>query len=207
MNGIIFDLDGTLWDTSKQVLPAWNTVLDKYNRDNISIEDMSIYMGKTLDIIAGLMLPDLPHKQAMDILYECCAEEQVYLSKHGGTLYPDLEMTLQKLAENYQLFVVSNCQAGYLNAFFTAHGLKKYFTDYECNGNTGLPKSENIKLIVKRNDLEKAVYVGDTELDMEATFAAGIPFIFAQYGFGDVIDAQYTINCISDLIKIDFNNM
>lgn len=207
MNGIIFDLDGTLWDTSKQVLPAWNTVLDKYNRDNISIEDMAIYMGKTLEIIAGLMLPDLPHKQAMDILYECCAEEQVYLSKHGGTLYPDLEMTLQKLAENYQLFVVSNCQVGYLNAFFTAHGLKKYFADYECNGNTGLPKSENIKLIVKRNNLESAVYVGDTELDMEATFAAGIPFVFAQYGFGDVSDAQYTINCISDLIKLDFASM
>lgn len=38
--------------------------------------------------------------------------------------------------------------------FFKAHKLDKYFIDYECPGRTGLPKGENIKLIVERNNLK-----------------------------------------------------
>ncbi|MBE6861340.1 MAG: HAD family hydrolase [Ruminococcus sp.] len=206
-SGIIFDLDGTLWNTSEQVVPAWNIVLTKHKQKNITNYDMNGFMGKTLDTISQLMLPHLPHKQAMDILYECCNEEQVYLSQHGGTLYPDLEKTLHKLSETYQLFIVSNCQSGYLDAFFTAHKLKDYFLDYECNGNTGLPKSENIKLVVSRNNLEYAVYVGDTELDMESAIAAGVPFIFAKYGFGNIDNTTYNIDSISDLTALDMINI
>ncbi len=204
--GIIFDLDGTLWNTSEQVVPAWNTVLTKHNQNNITNDDMKRFMGKTLDTISQLMLPNLSHKQAMDILYECCNEEQIYLSQHGGTLYPNLEKTLKELSEAHQLFIVSNCQSGYLDAFFTAHKLKDFFVDYECNGNTGLPKSENIKLIVSRNSLDYAVYVGDTKLDLESAISAGVPFIFAKYGFGNIDNAAYSIDSISDLTTFHLIN-
>lgn len=204
IDGIIFDLDGTLWDSSQQVVPAWNTILTKYNQKNITSKDMTSYMGKTLDIISKLILPNLPENQAMNIMYECCAEEQVYLSQHGGKLYQDLEKTLQKLKEKYKLYIVSNCQLDYLNAFFTAHKLKHYFSDYECSGNTGLPKSENIKMIIRRNNLKRAIYVGDTQLDMESSHSAGIPFVFAQYGFGNVSNAEYEINCLTDLFQLNF---
>ena len=93
-----------------------------------------------------------------------------------------------------------------MNAFFKAHNLKSYFKDYECSGNTGLPKSENIKLIIERNNLKDAIYVGDTELDMEATFAAGIPFVFDEYGFGNVHNAKNKISCFSDMLKLNYDN-
>ncbi len=95
--GIIFDLDGTLWDSSQQVIPAWNNVLSKHNIKNITANDMAGYMGKTLENISKLMLPDLPFDEDMQLLNECCLEEQTYLRQHGGTLYPDLEVTFQKL--------------------------------------------------------------------------------------------------------------
>ncbi len=197
--GIIFDLDGTLWDSSQQVIPAWNTVLSKHNIKNINANDMAGYMGKTLENISKLMLPDLPFDEAMKLLNECCLEEQTYLRQHGGTLYPDLEVTLQKLNENYKLYIVSNCHNEYLESFFIAHNLKKYFEDYETHGNTGLSKAENIKLIIDRNNLDRAVYVGDTELDMTSALTAGIPFIFADYGFGKIDNTDYNISKISDL--------
>ena len=77
--------------------------------------------------------------------------------------------------------------------------LDKYFTDYECPGRTGLSKGENNKLIIERNNLKNPVYVGDTEGDAESAKAAGIPFVFAKYGFGNVKEYQYAINKFEDL--------
>ena len=82
---------------------------------------------------------------------------------------------------------------------FKAHKLDKYFTDYECPGRTGLSKGENNKLIIERNNLKNPVYVGDTEGDAESAKAAGIPFVFAKYGFGNVKEYQYAINKFEDL--------
>ena len=67
--GIIFDLDGTLWDASKQVVPAWNRVLDLYPQlhKHITETDMQGFMGKTLDTIAGLMFPNLDEKARLNM--------------------------------------------------------------------------------------------------------------------------------------------
>ena len=200
--GIIFDLDGTLWDTSAQIIPAWNTVLLRHNQNAITADEMVNYIGKTLEDISKLMFPNLPFDKAMAILDECCREEQNYLRQHGGTLYPNLEATLQSLKEQFSLYIVSNCHSEYLNSFFIAHNLKDYFEDYETHGNTGLFKAENIKLVVKRNNLEKAIYVGDTELDKLSAESADIPFIYASYGFGKVNSADHEIKQFSDLIRI-----
>lgn len=200
--GIIFDLDGTLWDASKQVVPAWNHVLSLYPglRKQITETDMRGFMGKTLDTIAGMMFPGMDENERMDIMRECCRGEQVYLRQHGGTLYPDLEKTLTLLQDKYKLFIVSNCQDGYVQTFLEYHGLGRYFTDFEMSGRTGQAKGENIKLIVARNHLTKAVYVGDTLGDSEAASYAGTPFIYARYGFGNLDHEENAIDSIDQII-------
>ena len=117
-------------------------------------------------------------------------------------LYAKVEETLKELSKKYKLFVVSNCQDGYIECFFKAHKLDKYFTDYECPGRTGLSKGENNKLVIERNNLKKPVYVGDTEGDAESARVAGIPFVFAKYGFGSVEKYQYEIDSFQDLLTI-----
>lgn len=200
--GIIFDLDGTLWDASRQVVPAWNRVLEMYTQlqKHITETDMRGFMGKTLDTIAGLMFPDMAENERMKILQECCRGEQIYLREHGGTLYPDLEKTLTLLQDKYKLFIVSNCQDGYVQAFLDHHGLGRYFTDFEMSGRTGQTKGENIKLIMARNHLTKAVYVGDTLGDMEAANYASVPFIYAKYGFGNLEREENAIDNIEQII-------
>lgn len=76
------------------------------------------------------------------------------------------------------------------------------FKDYECNGNTGLSKGENIELIININNIKNAVYVGDTISDREACKYAKIPFIYASYGFGKVTEYDYKLNSIEDLKKV-----
>lgn len=200
--GIIFDLDGTLWDSSKQVVPAWNHILSLYPglRKQITETDMRGFMGKTLETIAGIMFPDMDEEERVEILRECCRREQEYLREHGGTLYPDLEKTLLHLQIKYKLFIVSNCQDGYIQAFLHYHGLERYFTDFEMSGRTGQSKGENIKLIIARDHLTNAVYVGDTLGDKEAASYAGVPFIYAKYGFGNLDNEEIAIDNIGQII-------
>lgn len=184
--GVIFDMDGTLWDTTNLVVPAWNTVLKRYNVKQITVEDMQGFMGKTLETIASIMLPEMAADERMKIMSECCLEEQSYLRSNGGVLYPDIENTLKKIKENYSLYIVSNCHPEYIDSFFMYHKLRNFFSDTECHGRTGLSKGENIKLIIKRNKLDRAIYIGDTQSDLDASDYAGVPFIYAEYGFGTV---------------------
>lgn len=205
--GMIFDLDGTLWDTSKQVLPAWNSVLERYPELNkkITQSEMNSFFGKTIERIAEIMLPDVDEKKRLNVMEECCKEEQIYLNHHGGNLYPNLEKTLQKLKEKYSLYIVSNCQDGYLQAFLDFHELNDYFADFEMSGRTGKNKCENIKEIIERNGLEKAIYVGDTDDDRKAAEGAEIPFVYADYGFGTVTGVKYVISKIEDLVSVADN--
>lgn len=199
--GIIFDLDGTLWDSSKQVTASWNIALKKFETidKRITLEDMHNLMGKTLEDIFYTIFPKLPKEQTLEIMKECVKEEDAYIRKQGGILYPELEKTLKKLLLNYKLYIVSNCQEGYIEAFLEYHNLGKYFLDTENAGRTKKSKGENIKLIIERNNLDKAVYVGDTQGDYEATKIAGIPFIYAKYGFGKVSEDTHFINDFSEL--------
>lgn len=199
--GIIFDLDGTLWDSSKEVTASWNIALEKFDNidKRITLQDMHSLMGKTLEDIFFTLFPRLSKEQTLEIMKECVKEEDAYILKHGGILYPELEETLKKLSKEYKLYIVSNCQEGYIEAFLEYHKLGKYFLDTENAGRTKRPKGENIKSIIERNNLCKAVYVGDTQGDYEASKIAGIPFVHAKYGFGEVNVETHFINKVSEL--------
>ena len=201
IDSIIFDLDGTLWDSIEEISKTWSLVLSKYDyeRKEVTVEDLQICMGKQLDEIGEILLPKLSIELRRKIMHECCTLENEYLGNYGGKLYENVEETLKELSKKYKLFIVSNCQDGYIECFFKAHKLGKYFTDYECPGRTGLSKGENNKLIMERNNLKNPVYVGDTEGDAESAKVAGIPFVFANYGFGNVKEYQYEINKFEDL--------
>ena len=205
IDSIIFDLDGTLWNSIEGVCGAWKTVLANHpNIDKIiTTQDMENCMGLTIDNIGKKLFPDLDEALQMQLMKECCDAEQIYLGEHGGKLYPNLECTLKKLSKKYKLFIVSNSQDGYIQCFFKAHKLEKYFIDIECSGATGLSKGENNKLIIERNNLQNPVYVGDTIGDRESAIVANIPFVYARYGFGNVDDYDYVIDNFQDILSLN----
>ena len=186
--GIIFDMDGTLWDSSENVAASWTEKLRSIGSDRpeITKEDIMGIMGMTMDRVADIIFAGLPKEKRMELLELCCVYENDYLRKHGGVLYPELEDTLAVLKEKYSLYIVSNCQKGYIEAFLDHFGFWKYFDDIECYGNNLLEKGDNIALLAKRNALERAFYVGDIQADYDATMKAGYEFIHAAYGFGTI---------------------
>lgn len=202
--GIIFDLDGTLWDSSEQVVMSWNEVLLRRSETDrqITTDDMHNYMGRTMKKIAELMMPELPEEVRDNILWECGNNEIDYLSRHGGVLFPDLEQVLGELSQKYKLFIVSNCQIGYIETFLKYYNFEKYFDDTENYGNTGMEKGDNIRLVVERNKLDKVVYIGDTQGDCDASDYAGVPFIHAAYGFGEINREVPKVNNLHEIAEV-----
>ena len=109
--------------------------------------------------------------------------------------------------EGYHIYIVSNCQAGYIEAFLEYFDIpygtpEDLVEDIECYGNNLLQKDENIKLLAERNGLTEACYVGDIQSDYDATAKAGFPFIHAKYGFGTINTEVPVINSFDELIKV-----
>ena len=117
-------------------------------------------------------------------------------------LSPDIKDIFKKLNEKYSVYIVSNCQCGYIEQFLRKTQLEAYIKDIECFGNTGKNKGENIRLLVKRNSLKAPVYIGDTKGDCDASKEAGVPFIFASYGFGNVTEYAAKIGEMKDLLTL-----
>ena len=202
--GLIFDMDGTLWDSSAYVAAAWNEKIKElgYDLKEITKQDIMGIMGLTMDKIADIMLDDVPKEERYDLLDECGKSENDYLRKHGAELYPDLEKALIRLKEKYPLYVVSNCQSGYIESFLEYYGFGKYFEDIECYGNNLKPKADNIALIAERNGLDKSWYIGDIQGDHDAAVKAGSGFIHAAYGFGTIEQDVPKIEKFSDLPEL-----
>ena len=204
-NAVIFDLDGTLWDSTLPVTESWNAVLGRYPESadcRISVSDMCGFMGKQMDEIAALMMPKVDEKLRRKIMLECLSFELEYLEEHKPVFYPNLSETLEKLAEKYALIIVSNCQDGYIQLFLEQFDKSGIFCDFECYGRTWLSKGENISLVIKRNSIQNAVYLGDTQGDLDAADFAGVDFIHAAYGFGKTNRETAKILRFSDLPKI-----
>ncbi|MCL1950123.1 MAG: HAD family hydrolase [Turicibacter sp.] len=201
-DAIIFDLDGTLWDPTKTCRDSWNEVILRQKAPTPLIKDEDLYrvFGLKFDKIAAILFASLPKEHQGQLLKDCVDYENDFIIQHGGQLYVPLEKVLGRLAKDYRLFIVSNCQAGYIESFLQHYGLNSYFEDSECPGNTGLEKGENIRLIIERNLLQNPVYVGDTEGDRLAAQMNKIPFIFAAYGFGEVSGYDFSIDSLERLV-------
>jgi phosphoglycolate phosphatase len=185
-DALIFDLDGTLWNSTEAVAKGWNQGAKKagLDRAEITTQEIEGVCGKIFiecveTIFEGM---DFDYEEVEPYLIE---GEREMIEKLGGNLYPGVKEGLEKLRYRYPIYIVSNCQTWYLNAFFNHSGLFDLFHDFETHGATGLSKGENISLIVKRNNLMNPVYIGDTLGDQEAAQFADIPFYFAKYGFGE----------------------
>lgn len=204
MDSIIFDLDGTIWDPIDTVLDAWNSRIKEHEqiKRELTRSDFESTMGLQMHEISVKLFPYLNEDIRAQVIKECCDTEQGYLKKNGGKLYPHVEDVLKILSKKYKLYIVSNCQDGYIESFYEFHKLEKYFLDYENPGRTGLSKGENIKLIIQRNNLSDPIYVGDTEGDCKAAKDAGVPFVYAKYGFGQVNDYDKSIDTFDDLVKL-----
>ncbi|PZU91171.1 MAG: HAD family hydrolase [Chryseobacterium sp.] len=204
-DSIIFDLDGTLWNASETVSKAFNESIKDIGFDiEITSQKVRDFSGMKMNDIFTQHFSFIPKEKLQDFEKIYAKKESDYLKEFGGELFPKVKETLEKLNENYRLFIVSNCMKGYIENFIEFFSFKDLFEDFECYGNAGLPKDKNIRLIVERNNLQNPVYVGDTIWDKDSSEKAGVDFIFATYGFGKVKNPIIEIQSFEELLSTKF---
>ena len=203
-DGIIFDVDGTLWNSTPIVEKAWNQALKDSGYGDISVtaKQLQGLFGLPMPDIIKAILPKAPKEEQEAFAPRCFKYEHEYLEKEAGILYPQICETIRVLAKKHKIFIVSNCQAGYIELFMRKSGMSDVITDHICLGDNNMLKADNIRLIVRKHDLRDPVYVGDIQGDADSSYEAGVEFIHASYGFGSVDRCYAAVNEPKELICI-----
>lgn len=203
-DGIIFDIDGTLWDSRKGVAESWNKAIRENTSLDITLdyEELGKLFGRPMIEIFRTIFPDMDGEEMERMIPVFYTYEHKYLAQNPPALYEGTEEVLKKLSQRYPLFIVTNAQNGYIECLFKATGIEKYFTDWLCYGDTHEDKNVTLTLLARKNNLKNPVYIGDTQGDFNECQKADIPMIYASYGLGSVEKPRVTINSITELLEI-----
>lgn len=198
---LIFDLDGTLWDPARPVAAGWNAALAVLQPGRIVTEAaIRGICGMPFEACVRTLFPEVKSQDLprwLEALDRC--EEQVF-REQGGVLYPGVREGLIRLAAQHTLYLVSNCQAWYRDAFFRWYpDLRSHFLRTLCYGDTGQSKAANLRELLPDSGVRAAAfYIGDTAGDETAAREAGCGFFYAAYGFGK-LDGATRIEQFSEI--------
>lgn len=203
---LILDIDGTLWDSRALVAEGYNLQLRDEGLESCQVdaERLRPLFGKTMTQIADRLFPQFPEETRYPLMERCMARENEFLKNDPCRVgYPEVAETLRDLSENHRLFIVSNSQRGYPELCMEKLGIAPCISAHLCFGDTGTSKGQTIRRLMARENVVSAAYVGDTQGDLEAAEEAGLPFLWASYGFGTVTRFSEKLTQFSDLLELD----
>ena len=205
MKSLIFDIDGTLWDSRAIVARGYNYYHCSLGICELQVEAdyLKTLFGKTMTEIADIMLESIPTPERYEVMQGCMDREDEFLHQDPCDIaFPGVKETLPELKKDYRLFIVSNAQCGYPELMMDKLGIRHLFEGWMCFGDTNLPKGDTIRILMERHGISDAIYIGDTQGDLEASRRAGIPFVFCALGFGtpEAFDAR--IDAFTDLPQL-----
>ena len=185
---LIFDIDGTLWDSRALVAEGYNIQLEKEGLSHLAVnaELFRPLFGKVMTEIADTIFPSIPAPERYALMERCMDTENKYLQANPCRIgYPGIRETMEALSKTHRLFIVSNSQKGYPELCIEKLGLAPFIQGHLCFGDTGTSKGKTIRALMEKYRITDCAYIGDTQGDYEATLEAGVPFIWAAYGFGE----------------------
>ncbi len=203
---LILDIDGTLWDSRALVAEGYNLQLRDEGLEALCVnaETLRPLFGKTMTEIADRLFPQFPAETRYPLMERCMARENRFLEENPCRIgYPGVMETLRALSGSHRLFIVSNSQRGYPELCMEKLGIAKFISAHLCFGDTGTSKGQTIRLLMERENIHSAAYVGDTQGDLDAAEEAGIPFLWANYGFGAAEWYAEKLERFSDLADLE----
>lgn len=208
---IIFDMDGTLFQTNLILEPALEATFEQLRENHLWVGETPIetyrnIMGVPLSVVWETLCPEhtLETRVESNRLFQLALIEQI--QQGHGALYSDVEDTLQKLSQYYPLFIASNGQSDYLHAIVEKYGLNKWIKDvYSIDIVPSGNKSELVAIVVAENNIKGGYVVGDRASDINAALdnqllSIGVRFDFAQEA--ELIKANFIVNKFKNISDI-----
>ena len=202
---LIFDIDGTLWDSRALVAEGYNLQLKSEGLDHLctDADTLKPLFGKVKDDIADVLFSAVPAPERYRLIERCMETERVYLQENECRIgFPGVKQTLEKLAEKHRLFIVSNSEKGYPELCMEKLGIAHLFEGHLCFGDTLTCKGETIRKLMEDHRIGSAVYIGDTQGDLDAAELAGLPFVYCTFGFGNPDHYWKKIDRFADLLQL-----
>lgn len=199
-DALIFDMDGTLWDAVDSYCEVWNECFRAFGVERVVMRrELVECMGLPLDEIYRRIAGDSPVISPEAYLPRLEQLEKEMMPRLGGKPYPHMRECMEQLSEHYAVFLLSNCGVNGLTDMMRHTGITPFVTEAVTFGATQRPKNENMRMLCDKYGLKQAVYVGDTEGDCQQTRLAGLPFVFAAYGFGTCSQPDLAFNSFIEM--------
>jgi phosphoglycolate phosphatase len=217
---IIFDLDGTLADTSQDITDALNHALKPFGVKEYSVEETKAMVGSGISKLLESLLPEeaiIPPDPPLKKGEITNAKEVVtgrfldYYDNHlidNTELYPQVRETLSQL-DSYKKAVLSNKREKYSKEILHELGIMQFFDLVWGSDSVREKKPSPVPIldILDRFNVSKseAVIIGDSNYDVEAGRAAGVKVIAVTYGFRSrefLEGSDYIIDRFDELLDV-----
>ena len=186
---LLLDLDGTLVDSAPDIASAVNRVLAKHGLAPIPLDQMVSMIGNGTRALLTRACAARGRSELIAGLQEDFLQEYHAHVSERSTLYPSVVSTLERLrAENWRFAICTNKPESLARRLLASMGLEDMFTAVVGGDSVSAhkpdPRHVLVTLAACSGDTQSAIMVGDHANDVVAANAAGIPCIFAAWGYG-----------------------
>lgn len=210
-NTIVFDMDGTLLDTLTDIMDSLNHVLEKYGISTLSYNDVRSFVGNGASTLIKRAIPNGENNPDFNNILN---EYKSYYGTHSlikTAPYTGIVDVMKKLKDKgYKLSIVSNKPDNDVKK------LSKYFFPGliciaigESDKIKRKPAPDMVEAALSYMQINKAnaVYIGDSEVDIETAKNSGLNCISVSWGFRDVellneLGADTIINTPNQLLEL-----
>jgi phosphoglycolate phosphatase len=208
MKLIIFDLDGTLVDSSTDISNAINYALEGTNVPPVTVQETITIIGEGITRLFEKIIEKNNLSAEKDILIQRFLNHYSAHLTDNTPVYPGVKETMEALKE-YPKAVISNKREDLSSRILEILGMRKYFDVVVGSDTTSerKPSPVPIQYVLSRFEAkpEEAVIVGDSNFDIEAGKAAGVTTIAVTYGYRPLSalrGADYVVNTMPEILKI-----
>ena len=190
-NTYIFDLDGTLLDTITDLAASCNYALRTHGMPEHSVDDVRRFVGNGVRKLMERAIPNGADNPDFDATFATFREHYMHHSLDTTQPYPGIPETLAELkARDCRLAVVSNKMMAAtveLCHHFFPDTIEVAIGEHEAEGIRKKPAPDTVFAALRELGVEKdgAVYVGDSDVDVQTAANSGLPCISVLWGFRD----------------------
>lgn len=187
----IFDLDGTLLDTLGDLAASVNYALRTHGMPEHSIDDVRRFVGNGVRKLMQRAIPDGESNPDFEATFATFRQHYLAHSLDTTRPYDGVPGTLEALkARGCRLAVVSNkmmAATQELCRHFFPDTIEVAIGEHEAEGIRRKPAPDTVFAALRqlRVGKEGAVYVGDSDVDIQTAANAGLPCISVLWGFRD----------------------